>query len=60
METFARQVAGLGLEFLQADEVGVLPLQPVEEALAGGRTDAVQVQGYDTQHSQYPDGNDGL
>ena len=38
------QLVVLGLGLLDADDVGVLPVHPVEEALAGGGTNAVGVQ----------------
>ena len=46
------QVVGLGLQFLQADEVGVLFGQPVQEAFVHGGANAVQVCGYDAKHGQ--------
>ena len=39
----------LGFCFLDADDVGVLPRQPVEKTLAGRRTDAVGVETDDSQ-----------
>jgi len=41
------QLGLLGLGFLQAQDIGVLCAEPVEEALAGGRTDAVGVEADD-------------
>jgi len=41
------QVVRLRLELLHTEEVGLLRGQPVEQALAAGRTDAVEVEGDD-------------
>src|SRR5512139_1904555 len=42
------EVGGLRLEFLHADDVGVLRGQPVEETLGGGGADAVEVGRYNS------------
>src|SRR3546814_19258602 len=46
-----RQVVGLRLELLHADEVGVLGGDPVQKAFVHGRPDAVEIAGYYTEHS---------
>src|SRR5262249_42298931 len=42
------EVGGLRLGLLEAEVVGLLRLEPVEQALAGGRADAVAVEGNDS------------
>ena len=49
-EEFLGHVAVLGLQFLDADEIGVLLGHPVEKAFLVGRTDAVQVGGDNSWH----------
>jgi hypothetical protein len=44
---FRAQVGGLGLEFLEADQVGVLVFQPGIQAFAGGGADSVKIQADD-------------
>ncbi|MNR52522.1 hypothetical protein D3C85_1723830 [compost metagenome] len=45
-----RQVAGLRLQLLHADKIGVMAGQPVKKTLLVGRTDAVEVGGNDSKH----------
>jgi hypothetical protein len=47
-DEFRFEVGGLRLEFLHADDVGVLRGQPVEEAFAGSGADAVEVGRYNS------------
>src|SRR5690606_32863916 len=46
-EFLAQELVLLGLGLLHAEDVGVLFAEPVEEALVGGRTDAVGVEADD-------------
>ena len=52
VQELGRHVRRLRLEFLYADEVGVLRGHPLEKALGGCRTDAVQVGGDDFWHGR--------
>jgi hypothetical protein len=40
----------LGLEFLQADDIRILLLQPVQKAFAGGGSNTVKVCSDDSEH----------
>ena len=44
---FRRQIRDLGFQFLDADDIGILPVEPGEETLHACRADAVEIGGYD-------------
>src|SRR6185503_6169224 len=49
-----RDIAGLGFELLDTNEIGSRAREPRRKTLAGGRTDAIQVQRYNSHHSKNP------
>jgi translation initiation factor 1 (eIF-1/SUI1) len=40
----------LRLEFLDADDVGLLRCEPLEKSLAGGGTNTIEIQGDYSEH----------
>jgi len=44
------QIGQLRLEFLDADDVGLLRRQPVEKSLAGSGTDTIEIQSEYSEH----------
>jgi hypothetical protein len=52
IERLGRELMLLRLGFLQADDVGLLLVHPAEEALAGGRADAVEICRDDAEHAK--------
>ena len=45
-----RDIDLVGLDLLQADDVGLGPAQPAKQSLGGRRADTVDIQGDDAQH----------
>jgi hypothetical protein len=43
---FRPQIGCLGLQFLDTDQVGLLPWRPIKKALVGGGADAIEIGRY--------------
>src|SRR3569833_2008109 len=50
---FRPEVGGLRLEFLHADDVGMLRGEPIEKALGGGGADTVEVGRYNSHQDRF-------